>query len=42
MVIECIRLKLTFSYGKLHANFGKFYFSNDGREFQKFTDKQNF
>ena len=36
------RLKLTFWLEKLYVNFGKFNFlSEDGREVQKFSDKEN-
>ena len=38
--VVCIRLKLTFSYRKLYANFENFkkFFGEDGRDVYKFTD----
>ena len=34
VLLGCIRLKFTFSHGKLHTKFGKLncFFSEDGRE----------
>ena len=38
MWVGCIIMKLTLSYGKLYAEFGKSLFSDDSHELYRLTD----